>query len=172
MKAQIIRMCKLAIVFALTSACYSPPEAPLTVAARVGDPAAVKKLVAQGANPNAPDGVNSWTPLQHAIHKHQIASMVALLDSGADPNAPDPHGVTPLMMAAGYGYTDMVQILLKRGADPRLRDRDGSTALDFAITGVTDIDRFTLFDCQSDTIKVLREAGAPPSKTAAKLKRC
>ena len=31
------------------------------------------------------------------------------------------------------------------------------TALDRAITGVADIDRFTLFDCQNDTVKALQD---------------
>ena len=167
-------MCKSAVVFMIASACFRAPEKPLTSAARSGDVGSIRTLVKRGADPNATDGVNDWTPLQHAIHKHQIATMTALLDAGADPNRTDRRGVTPLMMAAGYGYTDMVSVLLKHGADTRLRDRDGSTALDFAITGVSDIDRFTLFDCQSATIKALQDAGAPAGtqKTAARLKKC
>lgn len=167
-------MCKTAIIFFVASACYRAPAQPLTAAARSGDAGAVRRLVAQGQDPNARDGVNDWSPLEHAIHKRQPAAVVALLDAGADPNRADSRGITPLMMAAGYGYTDIVQILLKRGADPRLRDRDGATALDFAITGVSDIDRFTLLDCQSETIKALRNDGAPAAakSAAAKLKKC
>lgn len=161
-------------LFALAFACYRPPGLPLTGAARSGDVASIRTLVAHGADPNAPDGVNDWTPLEHAVHKKQIASVVALLDAGADANRTDPRGMTPLMMAAGYGYTDIVQTLLHRGADSRLRDRDGATALDYAVTGMSDIDRFTLLQCQSETVKVLRAARAPAGsdKVIAKLKRC
>lgn len=89
------------------------------------------------------------------MHKDQIASVDALLAAGADPNRTDPEGKTPLMMAAGYGYTDIVKLLLRRGADPHLRDRRGDTALDYARTGVADIDRFTLWHVQTETIKAL-----------------
>ena len=162
----------LAIVFAL--ACYRPEISPLFAAARNGDVKAIRTLAAQGADLNVREGVNDWTPLEHAVHKHQVASLVALLDAGADPNRSSPNGTTPLMMAAGYGYTDMVQILLKRGADAKLTDHNGMTALDLAITGVSDIDRFTIFDCQNETVRVLQAAGAPAgaAKTVAKLKRC
>jgi ankyrin repeat protein len=167
-------MCKATALFLIASACYRQPGLPLTQAARNGDTRSIHALAKQGADVNAADGVNSWTPLEHAIHKHQVESVKALLDAGADPNLTDPRGVTPLMMAAGYGYTDIVTILLKRGADMKLRDRDGATALDFAITGVSDIDRFTLFDCQSSTIHALESAGAPAGtqKRAASLKKC
>src|SRR5437870_2758650 len=146
-------MCKAAVVFVIASTCFRPSDNPLTSAARSGDVRAIRTLVAQGADPNAPDGVNGWPPLEHAIHKAQMGTMVALIDAGADPNPANPRGMPPLMRAAGYGYTDMVNVLLMRGADPRQRDRDGATALDFAITGVSDIDRFTRFDCQSPTVK-------------------
>ena len=62
------------------------------------------------------------------------------------------------MMAAGYGYTDIVKILLAHNADPRLAARDGITAVDLARSGVSDIDRFTVFDCQNDTVKALLAA--------------
>lgn len=167
-------MRKLAVIFSLVSACQGHSENALVGAARRGDAATVRALVARGADPNASAGVNSWTPLEHAIHKQQIDSVAALLDAGADPNRSDPHGTTPLMMAAGYGYTSIVGLLLRRGADPKLRDRDGATALDLAVTGVADIDRFTMFDCQNDTLKLLRAAGAPSGtgSTIAKLKKC
>ncbi len=168
-------MKKIASIIGLALSCYGNRQtSPIIGAARNGDIRAIRTQAARGADPNEPGGVNDWTPLEHAIHKHQNASVTALLDAGADPNRADPRGVTPLMMAAGYGYTDTVQILLKRGANTKLRDRDGATALDMAITGVNDIDRFTLFDCQNATVKILRDAGAPTGsdKVAAKLKRC
>jgi hypothetical protein len=45
--------------------------------------------------------------------------------------------------AAGYGYSDMVEVLSK-GADPAVQMNDGLAALDLAITGLSDIDRFTV----------------------------
>jgi hypothetical protein len=132
---------------------------PLIAAARSGDVPMIRLLTTRGADPNLRDAaVNSWTPLLHAVHKAQPASANALLDGGADPNASDAYGTTPLMMAAGYGYTDLVKILLARGANPRLADSKGVTAIDLARSGVPDIDRFTVFSCQDDTVKALLTA--------------
>jgi hypothetical protein len=132
---------------------------PLITAARAGDVAMIRMLASRGADPNLRDAaVNSWTPLFHAIHKAQPGSTAALLDAGATPDGADSNGFTPLMMAAGYGYTDIVKILLAHGANPRLASQEGTTALDLARSGVPDIDRFTVFNCQTDTIRALRTA--------------
>ena len=144
---------------------------PIADAARAGDLAAIRDLVAHGADPNEAAGQNNWTPLEHAIHKAQLASVEALLNAGADPNRADTSGTTPLMMAAGYGYTDIVQLLLRRGANPR------AAALDLAVSGVADIDRFTLFQCQDETVRVLREANpslsvSPRALMWGRAKRC
>ena len=132
---------------------------PLIAAARAGNVAMIRLLASRGAVPNLPDAaVNSWTPLLHAVHKDQPASIRALLDAGANANGADSYGQTPLMMAAGYGYTDIVKTLLARGANPRLPMRDGVTAIDLARSGVPDIDRFTVFNCQDQTVKALLAA--------------
>ena len=157
----------------LFTACMVRPHAQfseLCNAARAGDTALIRQLVAKGADPNAPSGDNQWTPLLHAIHKHQTASVGALLDAGADANRAGDNGMTPLMMAAGYGYDDTVELLLTRGAKP-----DG--ALDWALNGTTDIDRFTYFTCQDSTVRLLRSAAPTLQPTAsaqrwAKIKRC
>ena len=132
-----------------------PNLPPLAVAARQGRADLIPSLVKQGANPNERSGVNGWTPLQHAIHKNQKGSVAALLDAGADANARGDGGETPLMMAAGYGYTDIVSLLLDRGADAHAQTGDGMNALTFAVLGANDIDRFTVGDCQGDTIRAL-----------------
>jgi ankyrin repeat protein len=53
----------------------------------------------------------------------------------ADPkavNGKGPGGSTPLMYAALYGSADTVHLLLKKGADPKLRNEAGATALMWA----------------------------------------
>jgi len=132
---------------------------PLIFAARSGDVAMIRLLTSRGADPNEPDAaVNSWTPLLHAAHRAQPGATQALLEAGAKPDATDGNGTTPLMMAAGYGYTGIVRILLARGANPRLATQDGITAIDLARSGVPDTDRFTVFDCQDDTVRALLAA--------------
>ncbi len=132
---------------------------PLIAAARTGDVSMIRLLTSRRADVNEGDtAVNGWTPLLHAIHKAQPGATAALLEAGANPNATDANGATPLMMAAGYGYADIVKILLTHGANPRLASSEGITALDLARSGVPDIDRFTVFDCQTETIRALRAA--------------
>ena len=164
----------------LFTACQFASDAQFTDmanAARAGDVATIHRLAAQGADPNAIAGQNGWTPLLHAIHKHQNASVAALLDAGADVNRGDDKGVTPLMMAAGYGYDDTVQLLLERHADPTVKRPNGETALDWAMSGMTDIDRFTFFECQDSTARLLHNA-APSveplvgARRWVKIKRC
>ena len=96
------------------------PFSPLSDAAREGNVAQMRTLLGQGADPDEFSGSNGWTPLMHAIHKNQIASVTVLLDAHANPNLPTLSGQTPLMMAAGYGQVATVRLLLKRGADPRI----------------------------------------------------
>lgn len=154
----------LAVIF--LAACMVRPHAEfseLSDAARAGDTALIRQLVAKGADPNAPSGDNQWTPLLHAVHTHQTASVGALLDAGADANRTDDNGVTPLMMASGYGFDDTVRILLQHGAKPE-------GALDWALYGTTDIDRFTYFTCQDSTVRLLRNA-APSLQPSASAQR-
>lgn len=158
-------------LFLLIGCIRYAPFTPLADAARAGDIAAIRDLTAHGADPNEAVGQNNWTPLEHAIHKAQLKSVEVLLDAGADPNRADAGGTTPLMMAAGYGYTDIVQLLLRRGAKPSAK------ALDMALTGVSDIDRFTLFQCQDQTVNALRAADpsmsvSPRALMWARAKRC
>src|SRR6266542_5907037 len=140
---------------------------PLVAAARDGNAAAVRELVKSGADRNAAYGALNWTPMMHAIHKNQIGSVKALLDSGADVNQTGDYeteprtmqrAVTPLMMAAGYGYTPIVELLLRRGADPARVDSDGNRALDYALTGA--LDHPTFFQCQDSTVGALIAAHA------------
>ena len=137
---------------------------PVIWAVRQDRPDILRALLAAGADPNAPvTGRNGWTPLMHAIHTRQSAesptarlgAIQTLLDAGADPNERSRKGGTPLIMAAGYGATDMVELLLDAGADPRLQTPDGGTALTAAVGGTGDLDRFTLGQCQTDTVEAI-----------------
>ncbi len=171
---------RFALLTALLLGCGIRPYpefTPLANAARGGDVAAVRNLIRQGADPNEPTGGNNWTPLLHAIHTAQIKSVEALIDGGADVNRVAGDGFTPLMMAAGYGYTDIVELLLRRGANPHVAGAGGVRPLDLAVAGVADIDRFTLFRCQEDTIQALRNADpsisvSPRALMWARAKRC
>jgi uncharacterized protein len=57
----------------------------------------------------------------------------ALLNHGAEIDARDrDQQSTPLQRAASWGRRDVVELLLKRGANPALKDKNGKTAFDLA----------------------------------------
>ena len=164
-------------LLALCAGCTSRRNelTPLVDAARRGQAGQVRALCAQGANPDQPSGGNDWTPLFHAVHKNQPDSAAALIEAGATVDRATDSGMTPLMMAAGYGSTDMVKVLLAHGANPGLRDADGAAAVDYALTGMTDIDDFTWFRCQTETTRLLARVSPPATDGARRwshLKRC
>jgi hypothetical protein len=177
LQTHICVMRRLPLLAFLTLAACSSHEDPLTDAARAGQEAEVRALLARGADANAPVGRNGWPPVIHAIHTNQLRTASALIDGGADVNCADSNGMTALMMAAGYGNDAMVALLLSRGADPKLADRAGRRALDYALTGVADIDKFTLFSCQDSTVELLVKMSPAvkshsASRTAARMKGC
>jgi ankyrin repeat protein len=167
----------LALILLLACGVHPVTGQPLADAARRGDVAEVKRMLKAGADPNVRAGVNDWPALLHAVHKHQLGTAAALLDGGADPNRGYPHDYTPLMMAAAYGHADMVRLLLSRGAQTRVVDAEGATALDLAYEGVPDIDCFTFFSCQDEAVRLLRAADPKLQANSfarrwAKVKRC
>ena len=85
--------------------------------------------------------------LIQAIQENKKATVVALLNAGADVNQRGAGGRTPLMLAAGYGQTDVVKALLDRGADVHAQMSDGSNALTTAVIGG--------LDCNGSTIRAL-----------------
>src|ERR1700683_5133194 len=128
----------------------------LILSARGGSAPAVAGLLRHGADPNLAGGAHGWTPWLHAIHKNQLSAAQALLDGGAQVDARGRSGETALMMAAGYGYTPLVELLLQHGANARATTPDGYNVLAAALGGVPDIDRFTLGSCQAATIQALK----------------
>ncbi len=103
-------------------------ESPLMLAALKGYADICKKLISMDADVNKP----GWAPLHYAATGGHLAVIRILLDNDAYIDAASPNGTTPLMMAAGYGSVDAVQLLLEAGADPLLKNAQGLTAEDFA----------------------------------------
>jgi len=73
-----------------------------------------------------------WSPLHYAATGPEPEFVRLLLEKGAPVDARSPNGSTPLMMAARYGSEASVDLLLARGADPKLRNQRDLTAADFA----------------------------------------
>jgi len=104
---------------------------PIEMAARSGNIDAAKVLLEHGADPNFQD---RWhTPaLFHAVDGDQPKMIAFLADHGAMIDGVNSNGYTPLMIAAGRGFPDVVQSLLQKGANTGLTGPDGKTALQLA----------------------------------------
>ena len=103
-------------------------ETPLMLAAINNKLALAERLINLGADVNKA----GWSPLHYAASKGHIAMMRLLIENHAYLDAESPNGTTPLMMAAHYGSPMATKLLLEEGADPRLKNKLGLTALDFA----------------------------------------
>ena len=80
-------------------------------------------------------GDDQWqlTALTIAAGFDKITSLRMLLDNNADPDLKDEiDGVTALMIAAENDYPDIVAELLVRGADDKIENDEGKTALQLA----------------------------------------
>src|SRR4051794_9798117 len=79
-------------------------DAPLADAAERKNSAAVRALLEQRANVNAPQA-DGMTALHWATHHDDLDSVKLLLTAGADAKAASRYGVTPLSLACTNGNT-------------------------------------------------------------------
>ena len=63
-----------------------------------------------------------------ACQKNNLEGLELIFEynENADVNCQDPYGITPLMIACEYNYTDIVKILLERGANVAYEHRTGT----------------------------------------------
>ena len=105
---------------------------------------AVKRLLAEGANPNR-GGRNVSSAIACAAETDETGEIIRLLvTAGADVNLPDARGTTPLFIAVDVAIDGAIQtnkptfdwsavaVLLESGADPYLKDGRGKTIFDVA----------------------------------------
>ena len=120
--ADDVAMLKLALAGGCKAGNITSPYdgTALIAAAHLGHDEVVRMLIAA----KAPlDHVNNlgWTALIESIvlgdgGKRHVATLEALVKAGANVNIADRNGATPLALAKGRGYTEMVKILEAAGA--------------------------------------------------------
>jgi len=94
--------------------------------------------------------------LMEAVSNNDTAGIATMLNNGVRPDSTDPQGVTPLMLAASDGRTEITNLLLKFRAHPNLKDASGEPVLMRA--GLT----------HPDIVEALLRFGATPNSADAK----
>jgi ankyrin repeat protein len=122
----------------------------LFAAAARGDGAAVRALVAGGADVGARDG-NGRTPFHVAVFASYRAAARALVEGGADPRALDDQRYDAVTIAAVANDVEMLRLVLALGGDPGAvtSPYDGTALIAAAHLGHVDV------------VRVLIGAGAP-----------
>lgn len=102
-----------------------------------GKAAAVRILLESGCKPSQIRGKPRWRPIINAVRRasqRHTKCVRLLLEHGADVNTKEPStGRTSLHIAIAHqnfkGYTNLIAELLKHGANPNLRDKNGDSPL-------------------------------------------
>jgi ankyrin repeat protein len=103
-------------------------ETTLVGAAERGDRAAALKLLARGADANAP-GPDGTTAIMWAATNDDLELARALIKARANVNLKNEFGTSAVIEAATIGSAPIIDVLLKAGADPNTRNPEGETPL-------------------------------------------
>jgi len=134
MRAPLLRLCIAAAaagVAAISSASAAQTplaETSLIAAAESGDRARALRLLAEGADPNAP-GPDGATPVMWAAYYDDVELVRLLIDAGADVTVRNEFGSSALTEAAIIGSTPVIEALLAAAADPNTENPEGETPL-------------------------------------------
>jgi len=129
-----MRMLRLLVAATLVCAAWVPAAAAagqadtVLSAAERGDRAAALKLLAKGANPNAP-GPDGTTAVMWASANDDLELVRALINAKANVGLKNQFGTTAITEAAIIGSEKVIDALLKAGADPNTRNPEGETPL-------------------------------------------
>lgn len=177
-----------ALLAALLLPVWGGSDSPVADAAMRGDGAAVRALIAEGADVNAAQG-DGMTALHWAASNRDPGLARVLLDAGAGVAAGTRIGhYTPLHVAAQAGAGEVVEMLLGAGADPELAARAGGGARPLHLAAASGSERavealvaagadvnateeswgqtpliFAASKGRTDAVRALLEAGADPA---------
>ncbi|XP_061171648.1 ankyrin repeat, PH and SEC7 domain containing protein secG-like [Saccostrea echinata] len=71
------------------------------------------------------------TPVHIAIKRRRSYHVLEMLNRNFEANTKDASGVTCVMLAAEWGEERIIKALIKRGADLKIEDKNGNTALHY-----------------------------------------
>ncbi|MDE0092005.1 MAG: ankyrin repeat domain-containing protein [Oligoflexia bacterium] len=133
----------------------------LIEAGKKGDIAAVKSLLAKGADVNAKDKDKSTVLMWASLIGHtEIVRW--LIQEKANVNLVNRWGSTALIRASLYVRLEIVKLLIKAGANVNVRNKGGQTALGQAteLTASDSDKQIVLEKRQAEVVRELKAAGA------------
>jgi hypothetical protein len=136
-------------VTAMGGAIVVAPETPLVSAIWDEDEAAVRNLLAAGADVNALDKAVDTTALAAAVSDGKAELVRLLIYAGADPNVRNGNRQTALMSLDDDATAETVNLLVAAGAKVNLKDEEGNSALHVAAA-----------ESGSEVVRALLDAGA------------
>ena len=120
-----VAACTAALALCL---CAYGANSPLADAAMKGDKAALRSLLEQKADVNAPQ-TDGATAIQWAAYRDDMEMAGLLISAGANVKLANREGATALYLASIHGNPAMIDKLLNAGADPNERGPEGETPL-------------------------------------------
>ncbi|XP_018025927.1 transient receptor potential channel pyrexia [Hyalella azteca] len=128
---------------------------PMMLAARVGRIETLRELINADADVNTGLNTGKEVALHYAVRARSIECVKLLLESSAVPNPSTLYSETPLHVAVGEGYEELVAVLLEAGADVR------------ASRGITKMAALHIAAQEGNVriVKRLLDAGADPKQT-------
>ena len=121
-----IILCGVALVFSFFA--FGAAASLIADAAMKGDRTAVRSLIAQKADVNAPQA-DGATALQWAAYNNDLETADMLIAAGANVKAANREGATSMYLASLEGNAPMIEKLLKAGADANEPGPQGETPL-------------------------------------------
>jgi uncharacterized protein len=127
-RAAATRLLVAVTMLIVASSIANAAENALLDAAERGDRAAAMRLLATGANPNAP-GPDGTTAVMYAASNDDLELVRLLIKAGANVNLKNQFGTSAITEAAIIGSAPIIDALLKAGADPNSKNPEGETPL-------------------------------------------
>jgi ankyrin repeat protein len=126
MKSRVTLLAVTAIVVGAATPGRAAGKSDIADAVMKGDKAALRTLLQQKADVNAPQ-VGGATALHWAVYRDDLEAADLLIAAGAKVDAANREAFTPLTMASLYGNVPMIERLLTAGADAKQRLANGET---------------------------------------------
>jgi len=112
-------------------------------------------------------GTREQTDINEMFYKYSIEGdakrvLTLLLSGTINVNMQNDAGNTPIIVASDYGHSQIVKILLNNGADPNIENKNGWTAVDFAVGFLIEKGHTQKDMLETDLFQTLTKAGARP----------